>query len=467
MDSHIRKAYANVYDTMKWLLPDEIEEAVFTRTSLLDRIMGNPQAHWAHSRTKLYTRHISQGCTLCGQGRWSCLFINGTCNARCFYCPTAQDDPGQPMTNTIVFDHPDNYADYVSRYHIKGVGFSGGEPLLTFDRLLAYLKALKKRVDHPVYTWLYTNGILVNREKLAALCDGGLDEIRFDLSANGYRLETLEQALHVIPRVTVEIPAIPEDISTVKQLMIDLERLGVNHLNLHQIRCTPHNVNHLIDRGYTFVRGPGVTVLESELTALALIQYALERDISLPINYCSFAFRHQFQGMGARKRCAKEIRAGHEDITPTGYIRRLTVIGAENHIADVCKTLADRGVDASLYSISAKKDAISFSAELWHLIDFSKVRLKVGYSQAVLREGVSYRHPFKKVALDRGKSLVIEKQMVHSTDWLDSEAVQGFGSLLDIRGKLQTDSTQDPRLRGPCKNILPFETITPGLARYY
>jgi pyruvate formate-lyase activating enzyme-like uncharacterized protein len=467
LDSDFHKAYANVYDTMKWLLPDEIEEAIATRASLLDRIMGDPQAHCSHSRTKLYTHHISPGCALCGQGRWSCLFINGICNAHCFYCPTAQDDPGQPMANTIIFDDPEDYADYVSRYHIEGVGFSGGEPLITFDRLLIYLKALKTRVDHPVYTWLYTNGILANREKLAALCDGGLDEIRFDLSANGYRLETLEQALHVIPRVTVEIPAIPEDISTVKQLMIDLERLGVNHLNLHQIRCTPHNVNHLIDRGYTFVRGPGVTVLESELTALALIQYALERDILLPTNYCSFAFRHQFQGMGARKRCAKQIKAGHEDITPTGYIRRLTVIGAENHIADVCKTFVTRGVDASLYSISAKKDAISFSAKLLHLIDFSQIRMKVGYSQAVLREGVSYRHPFKKVALDSGKSLVIEKQMVHSTAWLDGEATQGFGSLLDVRGKVQADSMQDPRVLKTRDTIIQFEAINPGLARYY
>jgi pyruvate formate-lyase activating enzyme-like uncharacterized protein len=218
------------------------------------------------------------------------------------------------------------------------------------------------------------------------LRDGGLDEIRFDLSANGYRLEALEQALNMIPRVTVEIPAIPEDISKVKQLMIDLERLGVDHLNLHQIRCTPYNVNHLIDRGYTFVHGPSVTVLESELTALALIQYALERVIALPINYCSFAFRHQFQGMGARIRYAREIKAGYEDITPTGYIRHMQITGTEKDITDVRQTLTSRAVDRSLYDISVKKDRLSFTSELWPLIDFSKVRLKVSYSQAVLRE---------------------------------------------------------------------------------
>jgi pyruvate formate-lyase activating enzyme-like uncharacterized protein len=67
----------------------------------------------------------------------------------------------------------------------------------------AVLKAIKTRVDRPVFAWLYTNGILASQEKLKALRDGGLDEIRFDVSANGYCLKSLEQALHVIPRVTV------------------------------------------------------------------------------------------------------------------------------------------------------------------------------------------------------------------------------------------------------------------------
>jgi hypothetical protein len=318
-----------------------------------------------------------------------------------------------------------------------------------------------------VYTWLYTNGILANREKLTALCNCGLDEIRFDLSASGYRLEALEQALSVIPRITVEIPAIPEDISTVKQLMIDLERLGVDHLNLHQIRCTPYNANHLIDRGYTFVRGPSVTVLESELTALALIQYALERDIALPINYCSFAFRQQFQGMGARKRCAKEIKAGHEDITPTGYIRHMQIVGTEKDINGVCKILTSHAVGRSLYNISTKKESLSFASDLWPLIDFAKVRLKVSYSQAVLRHSVSYFHPFKKVLMNNEKCLIIEKQTMQSGIWLEGKAVQAFGRLLGISGKSHTDNTQDIRFSKTWDTIISFEAIRPGLARYY
>ncbi|MGD1973069.1 MAG: radical SAM protein, partial [Desulfobacterales bacterium] len=133
-----RKEYSEVYDRMNWLLPKQAEAAASTRNSLVDLIASHPESNWVYSQTKLYTHAISPGCALCGQGEWSCLFINGICNARCFYCPTSQDDSGPPMANAIVFDDPRDYADYVSRFHIKGVGFSGGEPFLTFNRLLSY-----------------------------------------------------------------------------------------------------------------------------------------------------------------------------------------------------------------------------------------------------------------------------------------------------------------------------------------
>lgn len=127
---------------------------------------------------------------------------------------------------------------------------------------------------------MYTNGLLVTQDKLKTLRDNGLDEIRFDLSADHYRLDALKMAIGIIPRVTVEIPAIPGDLEQTKQLIEQLHGLGVDHLNLHQIRCTSFNRNQLAKRGYTFLHGPGVTVLETELTALELIRYSLEKNPS-------------------------------------------------------------------------------------------------------------------------------------------------------------------------------------------
>ncbi|BBO75644.1 hypothetical protein DSCW_30610 [Desulfosarcina widdelii] len=462
-----RQEYADVYDSMKWLRPEDAANAYRERESLIASISRFSGATWTCAGTKLFTHALSPGCLLCGQGAWSCLFVNGICNARCFYCPSSQDDSGPPVTNTLVFEKAADYADYVNRFNIQGVSFSGGEPFLSFDRVLAFLEAVKNRVDHPVYTWLYTNGILATPEKLFALRDGGLNEIRFDLSADRYRLDALERAVGVIPTVTVEIPAIPEDLSITKKIIADLASAGVGHLNLHQIRCTPYNYGKLAARGYTFLHGPKVTVLETELAALELIRYSRENSIELPINYCSHAYQHQFQAAGARRRCAGLIKAEYEDVTPTGHIRRLTIAGPEEAVANVAGTFASRDVAASLYSLSAKRDSLSFAAELWPLIDFSSIRLKLGYSQAVLRNGVSYRHSFKKIALDSGKTLVVERQTVQPGIWLEGEQIEALGRFIG-NGRAELLNGQGAvELPDPLNGIRHLEAFIPGLSAYY
>ena len=51
--------------------------------------------------------------------------------------------------------------------------------------------------------------------------------------------------------VAVEIPAIPEDYETVRKLLPDMQKIGVRHLNLHQLYASEHNYRELARRGYT------------------------------------------------------------------------------------------------------------------------------------------------------------------------------------------------------------------------
>ena len=146
-----------------------------------------------------------------------------------------------------------------------------------------------------------------------------MNEIRFDISARDYDLDKLQQAVGHIPVVTVEIPAIPEDMEKVSDLLPVLHDVGVNHLNLHQLRLTPHNMMNLKNRNYTFLHGDRVTVLESELMVLNLMEIAVARKEKLPINYCSFVYKHRFQRAAARKRNARFIVKDHESITGSGF----------------------------------------------------------------------------------------------------------------------------------------------------
>lgn len=461
-----RKAFPDLYHTMHWLSPGATSAAEALRSELLDEISTHTQARWEFAGTKLYTHALSPGCALCGQGTWSCLFINGICNARCFYCPSEQKDPGPPMTSSIEFERPKDYADYVKKFGIRGVAFSGGEPMISFDRITRFLDLLGRDAPDLSHIWMYTNGILVTTDRLKILRDNGLKEIRFDLSAVDYALDNLKKAVGIIPIVTVEIPAIPEDLERTKPLLKTLADLGVNYLNLHQIRCTHFNLPKLIQRGYTFLHGPGVAVLETELTALELIQYSLDNNINLPINYCAFTYRQQFQKAAARKRNANLIKNGWEDITPTGFIRTMTLSGDLSSVNNISKYLETKGKKGTDWTTD--KEGITIPGSLWpNGLDLSGLTLTVKYHATALRAAPSMRYPNIPIQLNQDRQVIIEKDNQQQSIQIAGPKIPGFAKKFLYPQEPhpnQAESGLDLELE---EKICSFENFSPGLAPYY
>jgi len=356
-----RREYGRLYDLLTFAGPEQLAASGAERKELLHWL--EQCACFGYAGTKVDCNGLSPGCRRCGDGGWSCLFITGRCNVRCFYCPTAQDDDGPPVTNGLAFTTPEEYAAYVAALGFSGVSISGGEPLMAPDLTLAYLSAVRKRCGDDVHLWLYTNGTLLTADLCSRLRDAGLDEIRFDLGAVRYHLEKLRLAVGCIPTVTVEIPAVPEDEELLKRKMVEMGEAGVNHLNLHQMRLTPYNFGPLTERGYTFLHGEKVTVLESELCALRMVRFGLAKGIPLPVNYCSFPYKRRFQHAAARRRAALTVRVSGEVVTEPGYLRTLTVTG-------------------------------------------------VRYCEATLLQNPSYRNPFEKIVLETGRALYLERRPV-------------------------------------------------------
>jgi uncharacterized protein len=354
-----RHEYGSRYGLLTFAGPEQLAVAGTERKELLRWL--DQRACFGYAGTKVDCSNLSPGCRCCSDGSWSCLFVNGRCNGRCFYCPTAQDDDGPPVTNGMVFTSPEEYAAYVATLGFSGVSISGGEPLITPDLTLSYLNALRKRCGDDVHLWLYTNGTLLTADLCSRLRDAGLDEIRFDLGAVRYNLKKLLLAVGCIPTVTVEIPAVPEDEELLKRKMVEMAGSGVNHLNLHQMRLTPYNFGSLTERGYTFLHGEKVTVLESELCALRMIRFGLEQGISLPVNYCSFPYKRRFQHAAARRRAALTVCASGEVVTEPGYLRTITATG-------------------------------------------------VRYCEAALLQTPSCRYPFEKIVLETGRALYMERR---------------------------------------------------------
>ncbi len=394
-----RREYGVLYDMLAFANPAQLIAANLERKDLL-RWLGQ-HAAFGYADTKVDCNGLSPGCLSCGEGSWSCLFINGYCNGQCFYCPTSQEDNiGPPVTNGLAFASPEEYAAYVSVMGFAGVSISGGEPLLTPELTLAYLTAVRQRCGDAVHLWMYTNGTMLTIELCNRLQNAGLNEIRFDLGAVRYNLKKLRLAVGCIPTVTVEIPAVPEDEALLRLKMLEMVETGVDHLNLHQMRLTPYNFGPLTERRYTFIHGEKVTLLESELCALRTLKFGLEQKIRLPVNYCSFPYKRRFQHAAARRRAALTIFVEGEVVTEAGYIRTI-----------------------------------------------SKTRVR--YSEAVLLQNPSYRHPFEKITLETGRSLYLERR--------------------PKTPELELTVTEQSDLEAGCppERLEAFERIESGLAEYY
>jgi len=342
------------------------------------------QLNWSAGQTKPHLGQLSPGCQRCVEGSWSCLFVNGRCNASCFYCPAPQDNADIPATNNLSFRHPQAYATYLQRLGFSGASISGGEPLLTLNRTLAFLRTARQALGADGHLWLYTNGILLTREIAAQLAAAGLDEIRFDIGATGYQCQRITDAVGVIRVVSVEIPAVPEAVPTLQQLLPELPRLGVNHLNLHQLRLTRHNFRQLSERNYTFLHGEKVTVLDSELAALEILNFVRQHRLALPVNYCSFVFKHRHQKAAARRRVAGLEARPWETVTEAGFIRKLSLTGDPRLLQQQIKIWQQNGEPPSLWNFLPDQSQLQFSPGLLASVRWYRLRLSLAYDQVSL-----------------------------------------------------------------------------------
>ncbi len=451
-----RRDYAEIYTELRFLKADEIPTTEAFRAGILADLEGKVRS--VCNGSKLYSNRLSPGCKLCSEGQWSCLFINGKCNCDCFYCPTSQDEIGLPTTNNLTFRLPSDYAAYLETFGFGGMSLSGGEPLLTPGRCLGFLDTAKKHLGDKLHTWLYTNGSLVTSDILKQLRDAGLDEIRFDIGAINYSTAKAALAVGIIPNVTVEIPAVPEKLELMQERLIEMNDLGINFLNLHQLRLTTYNFPKLKQRDYTYVHGERITVLESELTALQLIRHGLEQNLELGINYCSFVYKNRYQRAAARGRGSSLSGKHYEELTEAGYLRTLV---ARSTGADLVRLTANlpQGDDQG-WELSPHQDLLFCTGQVLEQLPTSGLELNVSYAETPVLDQVSYRYPFRELRLPSNRKMVIERRKLAEVTLKENE-IGRFARIL--KGNDHTAANELEQWQ----DIERFEQLPKGLQTYF
>jgi pyruvate formate-lyase activating enzyme-like uncharacterized protein len=387
-------------------------------------------------------------------------------------------DLERPPTVTwdVTFERPEEYCEFLETFGFEGVGISGGEPFSVFDLSLRYVGAIRRRFGKDFYLWIYTNGDPVTRENLQRIKAAGLDEIRFNVAGNGYRLDKVRLARSVFDTVTVEIPAIPEHFELLMERLPEMAELGVSHLNLHQMYATRENYRSLIGRDYTFLHGSSPQVLESELTALRVIEAAQRRGIDLPINYCCSAYKDRYQASGFRLRAGRRILDGHDELTPTGYVRRFKLEGPPESIGRVADQLAAAGSDR--FEIDRFATRLYLHRVALKQVDWRGLKLSLEYHEPTCTEDPALGNS-NCVTLAGGKKLFGRLSPVAALDDIQPAIWDNLCAIMESDRdpeEMLRDFFMSAPITGPggarelaaqfgkVRSVLPFERMPYGLA---
>jgi len=255
----------------------------------------------------LFTRRLPPGCKPCLAGQGTNLYVTGLCTRDCFFCFNQKPRKDELVVHGIPVKDPEEAPAIVERFGLRSVGLSGGEPLMFPERvlrLIAALRAMKKppRID------LYTNGDRVDVPLLHRLKAAGLDSIRFDVVARDFDLTPVALARNIFDEVAVEIPVVPEQLPTLKKMCLELDKLGVPFLNIHELFLCAENEGRVLAQGEKAKAGgeskhllwrPTAKSLES---CLELMLFAQKECPTLSVYLCSCGTQENISKRGYRRR---------------------------------------------------------------------------------------------------------------------------------------------------------------------
>jgi pyruvate formate-lyase activating enzyme-like uncharacterized protein len=259
----------------------------------------------------LFTRRPPPGCKPCLKGDGSNFYVTGLCTRDCFFCFNQKPRKDELVAHGLPVETPEQAAAVVERFGLRSVGLSGGEPLLRPARVLAILRALRA-LPRPPRVDLYTNGDRADAALLRELKDAGLDSIRFDAVARDFDLTPVAVARAIFDEVAVEIPVIPEQMRKLQTMALELERLKVPYLNIHELFLCAENAARAEAQGERAKEGgaskhllwrPAARSLEA---CLELLLFGLSACPTLSVYLCSCGTQETISRRGWLKRRRRE-----------------------------------------------------------------------------------------------------------------------------------------------------------------
>ncbi|MFX1465639.1 MAG: radical SAM protein [Promethearchaeota archaeon] len=331
------------------------------------------------------------GCQYCIQGQKLVLFVTGLCNKpkNCFwYCPLSENrrDRDVIYANELSVTRDSDILLEAQLMSAKGVGITGGEPLLFPQRVNHYIRLLKDSFGARFHIHLYTNGIFLTEKLLSQLIDAGLDEIRFqpceDIS------EQMKWAEEYELDVGIEVPVIPteDSINKIKYFVRLLENIDRSFINLNEFEFTESQASELKNRGFVLKEGTFAAVQGSESTAVKLLDWILINS-NITAHYCPIVTKDQYQFKNRLRRRAKNVAKPFEKVTEDGLLLKGVIKGefskeALNELRN--RLIREFNVPPMYIGVNLEKKRLEISG--WILEELSSTLKELGFTCGIVEE---------------------------------------------------------------------------------
>lgn len=258
------------------------------------------------------TGFVSPSCVACTGSSGSLTFsLSLACHRRCFFCfnPNQADWSAAANPSRSV-DEAVERIRYEAEHGrpLAHIGLTGGEPLLHPGQTARFFREVRRECPG-ARTRLYTSGDQLDEGTAQSLADAGLDEIRFSVKLDDDRahervLDAMATARRHVPTLMVEMPVIPGTGGVMRDLLRELDRMGVDGVNLLELCYPMHGWDAFEARGlraknppfdvlYEYEYAGGIAIAQSELESLRLIEFALDEGLGLGIHVCTLDNKHR------------------------------------------------------------------------------------------------------------------------------------------------------------------------------
>lgn len=127
----------------------------------------------------------------------------------------------------------------------------GGDPLMKLDVISKYMdfyRSIEGHMGTKPWYYIYTNGLLANKDTILKLRDLGFDEIRFHIGASNFSKNVygnMTNAVRFFKKITVETPSWPPHRKKLFEMLPIIDDIGIQHLNIGQIEITKYNYHKI------------------------------------------------------------------------------------------------------------------------------------------------------------------------------------------------------------------------------